>query len=215
MPEYLHPNAANGILKILEEPADNTVFLLVSAQKDQLLSTIRSRTQLLRIPPFSDEELTHILTNKYRVESSKINQLVPLADGSLRNALKLYEEADLNLHKMFIDWMRNCFSNDFIALNSESEKYAALSKAGQRTFLLYGLEILREALVASHHEGKLIRVSGEEKDFVIKFGKTLNTTIIDELSKQISKAHYHLERNVSAKMLFMNLSILFAKSFKR
>ena len=215
MPEYLHPKAANGILKILEEPAANTVFLLVSPQKERLLSTIKSRTQLMRIPPFSDEELSHLLVNEYQIDSEKASQLVPLADGSLRIALQLHEEADVNLHALFLDWMRNCFTNNFIAINTDSEQFAALSKSAQKTLLLYGLEILRDALVAGHNDGKLIRVRGEDKDFVLKFGKTLNTGIIDLLSKQISDAHYHLERNANAKMVFMNLSILFAKSFKR
>ena len=215
MPEYLHQNAANGILKILEEPAANTVFLLVSPQKERLLSTIKSRTQLMRIPPFSDEELSHLLVNEYHIDSDKANQLIPLADGSLRIALQLHEEADVNLHTLFLDWMRNCFTNNFIAINTDSEQFAALSKSAQKTLLLYGLEILRDALVAGHNDGKLIRVTGEDKDFVLKFGKTLNTGIIDLLSKQISDAHYHLERNANAKMVFMNLSILFAKSFKR
>ena len=215
MPEYLHQNAANGILKILEEPAANTVFLLVSPQKERLLSTIKSRTQLMRIPPFSDEELSHLLVNEYHIDSDKANQLIPLADGSLRIALQLHEEADVNLHTLFLDWMRNCFTNNFIAINNDAEQFAALSKSAQKTLLLYGLEILRDALVAGHNDGKLIRVTGEDKDFVLKFGKTLNTGIIDLLSKQISDAHYHLERNANAKMVFMNLSILFAKSFKR
>ena len=215
MPEYLHPNAANGILKILEEPAANTVFLLVSPEKERLLSTIKSRAQLMRIPPFSDEELSHLLVNEYQIDAAKAKQLIPLADGSLRTALQLHEEADVNLHTMFINWMRNCFTHDFIALNADSEKYAALSKSAQKTLLLYGLEILRDALVSGHNDGKLVRVTGEDKDFVLKFGKTLNTSIIDLLSKQISDAHYHLERNANAKMVFMNLSILFAKSFKR
>lgn len=215
MPEYLHPNAANGILKILEEPAANTVFLLVSPQKERLLSTIKSRTQLMRIPPFSDEELRYLLVNDYKIDSDKASQLIPLADGSLRIALQLHEEADVNLHTLFLDWMRNCFTNNFIAINTDSEQFAALSKSAQKTLLLYGLEILRDALVAGHNDGKLIRVTGEDKDFVLKFGKTLNTGIIDILSKQISDAHYHLERNANAKMVFMNLSILFAKSFKR
>jgi DNA polymerase-3 subunit delta' len=215
MPEYLHPNAANGILKILEEPAANTVFLLVSPQKERLLRTIRSRTQLMRIPPFSDEELNHLLVNEYQIDSAKASQLIPLADGSLRAALQLHDEADINLHSMFLNWMRSCFTHDFITLNTDVEKFAALSKSAQKTLLLYGLEILRDALVSSHNEGKLIRVTGEDKNFVLKFGKTLNTTIIELLSKKISDAHYHLERNANAKMVFMNLSILFAKSFKR
>ena len=215
MPERMHPSAANSILKILEEPSGNTVFLLVSPDKEQLLRTIRSRTQLIRIPPFNNTELTHILVEEYSIEYTKAKQLAHLADGSLRTALKIHEEADINLHTMFIDWMRNCFAHNFIALSNDAEKFAALSKSAQKTLLLYGLEILRESLVAGQEEDKLLRMTGEEMVFVKKFSKTLNTNLIDRLAGQLSESHYHLERNANAKIVFMNLSIIFSTAFKR
>ena len=215
MPELMHPAAANGILKILEEPAPNTVFLLVSPQRERLLRTIRSRTQLVRIPPFNNSELTHILETEYTIEGTIARQLAHLADGSLQTALKIHEEADINLHTMFIDWMRNCFAHNFIALSSDAEKFAALSKSAQKTLILYGLEILRESLVAGQEEDKLLRMTGEEMVFVKKFSKTLNTNLIDRLARQLSESHYHLERNANAKIVFMNLSIVFSTAFKR
>ena len=215
MPERMHPAAANGILKILEEPAANTVFLLVSPNKEQLLRTIRSRTQLVRIPPFNNTELFYLLVNEYSVDSIKAKQLAHLADGSLRTALMIHEEADINLHTMFIDWMRNCFAHNFIELSVDAEKFASLSKSAQKTLLLYGLEILRESLVAGQEEDKLLRMTGDEIVFVKKFSKTLSTNLIDHLAGQLSESHYHLERNANAKIVFMNLSIIFSNSFKR
>jgi DNA polymerase III subunit delta' len=215
MPEKMHPATANSILKILEEPAGNTVFLLVSPNHEQLLRTIRSRTQLIRIPPFNNTELVHILTHEYGLEEPKATQLTHLADGSLRTALKIHEDANINLHSMFISWMRNCFAYNFVALSTDAEKFAALPKSAQKTLLLYGLEILRESLVANQEEDKLLRMTGEEMAFVKKFSKTLTTALIDELAITLSDSHYHLERNANAKIVFMNLSIIFSNSFKR
>lgn len=213
-PELMHPNAANSILKILEEPSGNTVFLLVSPDKEKLLGTIRSRTQLILIPPFTDDELLHILVNQNEVEREKAKHLVQLSGGSLRTALNLGEDTDLNLHTMFIDWMRNCFSNRFGEAAADAEKFYALTKSAQKTLLLYGLEILRESLVAGYDDNKLLRVNGVEKEFVVNFSKTLSTDIIKQVSDKLSEAHYHLERNANAKMIFMNLSILISRLFK-
>jgi len=213
-PELMHLNAANSILKILEEPSDNTVFIMVSPDKERLLATIRSRTQLILIPPFTDDELLHILVDQHKVEQDRAKHLVQLSGGSLRTALNLDEDADLNLHTMFIDWMRNCFSNRFAESAADAEKFSALTKSAQKTLLLYGLEILRESLVAGYDDNKLLRVSGVEKEFVVNFSKTLSPNIIKQVSDQLSQAHYHLERNANAKMIFMNLSILISKAFK-
>ena len=215
MPELMHPNAANGILKILEEPANNTVFLLVSPNKDRLLTTIISRTQLVRIPSFSDEEMVHILTEEHNIDEPRAIQLAQLADGSLRTALQINSEADINIHSMFTEWMRFCFQNNFSELTGLSEKFSGLSKSAQKSLLIYSLEILRDSLVISQEEEQLQRMSGEALAFVQNFSKTINLVIIDQLSRQISDAHYHLERNVNAKIVFMNLSIVFSNSFNR
>jgi DNA polymerase-3 subunit delta' len=215
MPELMHPNAANGILKILEEPANNTVFLLVSVNRDQLLKTIRSRTQLVRIPAFSDEELIEILTKDDNVENGKAIQLAQLADGSLRTARQINSDADINVHAFFTDWMRFCFQNNFSELTALAEKFSGLSKSAQKSLLIYALEVLRDALIVNQGEEKLHRMSGEALSFVRNFSKTLTLLVIEHLSGHLSDAHYHLERNVNAKIVFMNLSIVFSNSFNR
>ena len=215
MPELMHPSAANGILKVLEEPAERTVFLLVSSNRERLLPTILSRTQLVRIPGFSDEELVYILTSEYDIDQNKASQLAHLADGSLRTALQINAEADINVHSMFTDWMRYCFQNNFPELTSLSDKFSASSKSAQKSLLLYGLEILRDSLVVNQGQQELQRMSGEALSFVQNFSKTVDLPVIDHLSRQISEAHYHLERNVNAKIVFMNLSIVFSNSFNR
>jgi len=215
MPELMHPAAANGILKILEEPAANTVFILVSPQKENLLTTVVSRTRQVRIPPFSDEELINILTNQHNLEKAKAEQLAHLADGSLRAALQINAEADINIHAMFTDWMRYCFQNNFIELSALSEKFASVSRSAQKALLMYSLEILRESLVHGQGDSQLQRMAGETLSFVENFSKTLSLVVIEYLSSELSEAHYQLERNVNSKIVFMNLSIVFSNSFKR
>lgn len=215
MPELMHPSAANGILKILEEPASNTVFILVTANKEQLLSTILSRTQLVRIPAFSDKELIEILTEKQNIEAAIATQLAQLADGSLRTALQINAEADINIHAMFADWMRACFQNNFTELTVLADKFGTLSRSAQKSLFQYSLEVLRDSLVFGQGQERLQRMSGEALAFIENFSKTLNLMVIDHLSRQLSEAHYHLERNVNAKIIFMNLSIVFSNSFNR
>lgn len=215
MPELMHPSAANAILKVLEEPTPNTVFMLVSPDKDRLFQTIRSRTQLVQIPPFTVDELRHILENEYQIAPEKAAPLAHLADGSLRTAVQTIRETEIDLHAMLADWMRHCYGRKFDEISALADKFSALSKSGQKSFLSYTLEILRESLVVKEGKPELLRMSGEPLDFVKNFGKTLDMAGVELLSAQISDGYYHLERSVNPKFVFMNLSISFSKIFKR
>ncbi len=215
-PELMHKNAANGILKVLEEPPDNSLFLLVSEQPDTLLTTIISRTQRLNIPSFTDQELSEVLTSAHGVESSRAKQLAHLADGSLRTALYLSAQVETDNFNFFKDWMRNCHQRQMGQLVDQSDEFAKLNKAAQSTFLKYGLSILREALVSlSTTQDKLFRVEGDEKSFASNFGKAISTDQFQKLSALISDAAYHVERNANSKLLFMNLSINISKVFMK
>ncbi|MCF6359184.1 MAG: DNA polymerase III subunit delta [Cyclobacteriaceae bacterium] len=213
-PELMHKNAANGILKVLEEPPDNSLFLLVSEQPDTLLTTILSRTQRLNIPSFTDQELSEILTSAHGVETSRAKQLAHIADGSLRTALYLSAQVETDNFNFFKQWMRNCHQRQMGQLVDQSDEFAKLNKAAQSTFLKYGLSILREALVSlSTTQDKLFRVEGDEKSFASNFGKVISTDQFQKLSGLISDAAYHVERNANSKLLFMNLSINVSKVF--
>ncbi|VAW26978.1 DNA polymerase III delta prime subunit [hydrothermal vent metagenome] len=215
-PELMHKNAANGILKVLEEPPDNSLFLLVSEQPDTLLTTIISRTQRLNIPSFTDQELSEVLTSAHGVESSRAKQLAHLADGSLRTALYLSAQIETDNFNFFKQWMRHCHQRQMGELVDQADEFAKLNKAAQNTFLKYGLSILREALVSiSATQDKLFRVEGDEKTFASKFGHAISTDQFQSLSSLISEASYHIERNANSKLLFMNLSINISKVFMK
>ncbi len=215
LPEYLHPTAANALLKILEEPRPNTVFLLVSVEPEKLLNTILSRTQHIRIPPFSVEELRHILTEQHGIEADKAARLAHLADGSLQAALARQADSEVDLHELFANWMRACFKPAFDQIARLAEDFAGLPKVAQRNLLLYGMGIMREALVAPLQQDSLLRVTGDEATFVEKFSRVLDANQIAVMNEELNKAHYYLERNANPRTVFMNLSIITAQTFKR
>ncbi|HMP99138.1 MAG TPA: DNA polymerase III subunit delta, partial [Cyclobacteriaceae bacterium] len=112
MPEYMHPSAANAILKILEEPAAQTVFLLVTNQAEKLLPTILSRTQIHSVPLLDDIELQSYLTDKLGFEKSKVESIITLAEGSINRAVKIMDNAEEDNRQTFTEWMRSCFKRE-------------------------------------------------------------------------------------------------------
>ena len=217
LPEYMHPSAANGILKILEEPPEQTIFLLVSNEPKKLLATIISRVQQIQIRPFNDEELTHLLVEEHQVPQERAAQLARLADGNLNEARQLLETVEDDSHEMFREWMRFCFQRDFTKLIEWSERFQGMSKIGQNSLLLYGLNMMREVLVHRHmgeQADVLARVQGTSATFVENFSKVLDDHKTELISKFLNDAHYHLERNASARIVFLDLSLQIAGIIK-
>ncbi len=215
LPEFMNPSAANAILKILEEPPYKTIFLLVSNNSEKLLSTILSRTQLVNVPPFTDEQIYKGLVEKYKVEEKQARQLAYLADGNFNEALRLMKETEEDNHQIFRDWMRSCFKkNNLTELVSWSEQFHALGKEAQKNLFTYGLNILREALIYKYHGETLLRLQAEDLKFIEGFSKILDNEKIEHIAKEINKAHYHLERNASAKILFLDISLYISSVLK-
>ena len=216
LPELMHQNAANGILKVLEEPPDNSIFLMVTEQPERLLTTIISRTQRLNIPSFSDQELSELLVSAHGVEQGRAKQLAHLSDGSLRTALYLSAQVEADNHEQFTNWMRLCHQRQMGELVDIAEEFSKHTRGGQSTYLQYGLSMLREALVStSSTNDELLRVEGKEKTFAQNFGKALTVNQIQKMAELLSEATYHVERNINAKILFLNLSINLSKTFRQ
>lgn len=210
MPEYMHPSAANAILKILEEPAAKTVFLLVTNHAEKLLRTIQSRTQIINIPALSDNELEKYLIEKIKLEPTKAHAVLPIAEGSITKALRIVDDAEENNREIFREWMRSCFKREFDKLVRLSEEFHANDKLAQKNFMQYSLHMLRESLVQLAGAGTS-RVTGDDLDFVSKFSTTMNTKRIEMMYGLINEASYHLERNGSPKMIFLDLSLQISK----
>jgi DNA polymerase-3 subunit delta' len=215
LPEYMHPAAANALLKILEEPPQNTLFLLVSNDETKLLSTILSRTQIVHIRPFSDEEIKDLLINQHFIDEDKSGQIAHLVDGNINEALRLAREVEDDSHKMFRDWMRLCYVGDLMELTRWTEKFNSMSKVAQQTLFHYGLSMMREALIVSSNELDLSRLMGEELEFVKNFSRILTLESIEEISDILNEAFYHIERNAHSKILFLSVSLKIFGIFKK
>ncbi|MEP2023354.1 MAG: DNA polymerase III subunit delta' [Reichenbachiella sp.] len=207
LPEYMNVSAANGILKILEEPSEKTLFLLVTCEYERLLTTILSRCQLFKVPAFSDEELQQFLIDQKGVEADKAKKIAALAEGSLQAAVEHIDSTEDDAHVMFRDWMRQCWGKDFTALNGTNDSFSKLSKTAQKLFLQYALNMMRQAVVSEYLMDEKEKLNDSEKDFAVKFGKALTTQKLEKISEEFSKAHYHLERNANVKILFLDLSL--------
>jgi DNA polymerase-3 subunit delta' len=212
-PEYMHPSAANGILKILEEPPPNTFFLLVTNYAERLLPTIISRTQRVLVPLLSDEEIESHLRTRKDIDDSRISEIVQLADGNLNLALNLIdrEEEDSN-HARFSDWMRDCFKKDYPKLVNKADEFHELDKLNQRIFLQYSLSMMREVILYLAGAKAINRAKGGELKFVQDFSKVLDVEKLDRANQLINESAYFLERNGSAKMIFLDLSLQLSKT---
>jgi DNA polymerase-3 subunit delta' len=215
LPEYMHPASASALLKILEEPTQNTVFLLVSNDETKILSTILSRTQIVQIRPFSDEEIKNLLINQHFIEEERASQIAHLVDGNINEALRLAREVEDDSHRMFRDWMRLCYVGDLIELTNWTEKFNMMNNVAKQTLFQYGLSMMREALIASNNELKLSRLMGEELEFIKRFSQFLTLESIEQISDVLNEAYYHIERNAHAKILFLSVSLKIYEIFQK
>ena len=206
-PELMHPSSANGILKILEEPPPHTYFILVTNAADRLLPTIISRTQIVTVPLLQDAELESCLTEKYAVDKTKAGKITQLAEGNINLALKLIDNEEDNNSQFFTGWMRECFKKNYGALVALADDYHGLDKLTQKNIVTYSVNMMRETLLNLSGAQKINRTRGEELKFVTDFSKVMNIRKIEQSFKLLNDASYHLERNGSAKMIFLDLSL--------
>jgi DNA polymerase-3 subunit delta' len=215
-PELMHTAAANALLKILEEPPEKTLFLLVGHQPDQLLNTILSRTQKILVRGFTDEEIKDYLISEKLCSNEAAQQLAPLADGSMREVYRLIEQAlDKNTSK-FRSWMVNCYDLNINGIVSLADHFSEKDKEAQKTLLLTGLNTLRESLLQKSQLETLMRTAASDREFIEKFGKNVLTDEkILSLYQIFNDAHYHLERNANPKILFADLSFNVARILRK
>ena len=211
-PELMHPSAANGILKILEEPPPHTYFILVTNAADRLLPTIISRTQIVTVPLISDEVLETTLQEKFSVDENRAAKISRLADGNLNMAIKLLDKEEDNNTQRFIDWMRACFGKKYGTLVGIADDYHGLDKLSQKNMLSYSITMIRETLLHISGANTINRTRGDELKFVHDFSKVMTIDKAEKSFTLLNDATYHLERNGSAKMIFLDLSLKISKT---
>jgi DNA polymerase III subunit delta' len=206
-PELMHSSAANGILKILEEPPAHTFFLLVTNAADKLLPTIISRTQIVTVPLLGDDELSNYLITNKNIDQKRAEKIVQLADGNLNFAFRLLENEEDNNAQRFSEWMRACYKRNFQLLVAMAEDYHGLDKLTQRNLISYSINMMRETLLHTSGVEEMNRTRGEELKFIQDFSKVMTLEKVETSFRLMNDATYHLERNGSAKMIFLDLSL--------
>jgi DNA polymerase-3 subunit delta' len=214
LPEYLNISAANALLKVIEEPPPHTLFLLVSVHPDKVLGTIRSRTQQIHIPTFTDEALSNMLAQQHLLGQEQLAAITLLADGNLNKAFKLVEDIKGDYFDYFKNWMRLCYIHDFTQLVAQAEYFQEMPKAGQRNFLVYSLHMLREALVLYFVQTGLTRATNAEQSFTYKLRQTLTHQQIKTWITWLNQAYDCIERHVNPKILYLDLSLRIARTFR-
>ncbi|SFE93719.1 DNA polymerase III subunit [Thermoflexibacter ruber] len=215
LPELMNVNAANAILKILEEPPEKTIFLLVANSAENMLATIQSRTQLVLIRPFKDEEIKKHLTEVWKTDEERASQIAMLADGNMNEAYRLLNDTQNLSQDTFRDWMRLCFRFDIPNLIKEADKFNDLEKEAQKSLLQYGMNLLREAFVYKFGGEHLVRADKQSLEFIKNFSKVIHEANVEKLQNKFNEAYFHLERNANSKILFLDLSLQVAGIFKQ
>lgn len=215
LPEYMHVSAANGILKILEEPPEKTIFLLVSQDVEKLLVTILSRTQLVQVPAFSDAELEQLLKQRLQATDEQASQAARMAFGNFAEARRLISQQTDKNFDLFGPWMRLCYNHNYSELVEMADAYQGLNKNAQRNLLVYALNIFRETLVFPYTGNEQLRLQGDEQTFVERFSKVMNADKIQQTVNLLNDSLYHLERNANPRIMFLSISLRLAGILRR
>jgi len=213
--EFMHPSAANALLKLLEEPPDKTVFLLVTNDPEQIIGTILSRVQQLTVRAFTNEEISEELMRRFQITGEKAFQLSNIANGSLNQAFNLISEDEDHSNTSFQEWMRICFKNSHPLMVNWADEFNKMSKTHQKGLFQYGLSMVRNSLLSQNNLSKLMHAHEKDKTFAENFSKTLSLSQLEKLYKLLNSAFYHLERNGNPKIIFLDTSLQISAAFRK
>lgn len=214
LPEYLEKEG-NALLKVIEEPSQKTLFLLVAQNQEQILNTIISRTQLVKIPKLKPAEIEEYLINHKNADSAQAKQLAYLSNGSLQTALHLMVHQENDYHDLFLSWLRACWGNNGLEIvNYTENQLSKLGRENQKNFLRYGVNLMRECTLFMAGTPGLIHIPEKELEFISKFSSVLNIAKAQAIANEFEKAQYHIERNANPKILFLDVSLILVKILK-
>lgn len=204
--EYLLKEG-NILLKLLEEPPAQTLLLLVAENRDQLLATILSRTQILSIPRLKDEEILEVLTTKHELTPEAAAKIVRRAEGNYNEAIRLLINAEDNNQDLFSRWMRLLYTPNAPELVQWVDDIAKIGRESQKGFFRYAMEFLHECIILQQAGEQQSRLYEDEKRLGSWMAQKMTVGDWQLMAELFDKSHYYIERNAHPKILFLNLSL--------
>lgn len=209
MPERMNAECANKMLKWLEEPPGQTVFLMVTEDPDALLPTLMSRMQRLDVPPIDGRSLAEHLRQEHGIDGQAAIDIARRSEGNLLRALELIQTdgGEDELLEGFVRLMRLAYQRNIRELKQWSEGMAAKGREGQKRFLTYCQRMVRENFACNFRREGLTALSPQEEDFARRFAPFVNEGNVMGLMEELGEAQRHIEQNVNARMVFFDLAL--------
>ena len=211
LPEKMHQATANKLLKMIEEPPEKTLFLLVSEEPDKVIPTILSRCQLVKIPSFTSDNIEEYITRQFNMSADKAADISRVSNGNIIRAVEHCKNENFSIANLgrFKSLMRFAWKRDIISLIDWAEEVASTGREAQKTFISYTLRMLRENLMLSldQEKNRLVFLTGDEATFSGKFHPFINEKNIYPLTDELNLVYSHIEANGNAKIIFLDLAL--------
>ena len=208
MAEKMRVDTANKLLKLLEEPPEKTVFLLIAEDQEELLATIKSRTALVKIPALDTASIETALQQRFGCDPQQAHDAAMISEGNWLVASQSFK--DFEDHKFFFttfqQWMRLCFKAAYSELIDFSANIKTIGREKQKELLDYGLRIIRNSLLFNNNLSEIVMLPDEEKTFNSKFAPFINPSNLAEIAELFDEAIRHIERNGNAQIVFTDVS---------
>ena len=217
LPEKMNAFAANKLLKLIEEPPAKTLFILVSENSEQILPTILSRTQLIKIPKIDNESMRNALCDRFGLLPEKAGDIVPLANGNYFNAQNLIsstEEDNYNFDQ-FTQFMRLSYQRKVIEIIDWVDEISRIGREKQKNFLFYTLRLVRENFMLNIENRELVYLTKKELEFSEKFSQFINQENVYQIYEALNRAHSDIEMNAYNKIVFLDLALKIIKLIKK
>ena len=209
MPEKMNATCANKILKLLEEPPLQTVFLMVSEHPEKLLTTIRSRCQSISVPPLQETDIEQYLTRQRSIDDTVARQIARTSNGNICAALRQITDDSENeqFFDLFVSLMRLSYMRKVKEMKQWSEQVAGLGRERQKRFLAYCQRMVRENFIYNFHSQELNYMAQKEADFAVKFAPYINERNVLGMMEELNLAQRDIEQNGSAKIVFFDFAL--------
>ena len=208
LPEKMNAQAANKLLKLIEEPPPGTIFILVTESPEDIIATIRSRTQTIKVPRLRDIDIAQAL-KKMNINEELISDAVHVANGNFNKALTSIKSDELNKYNFekFVSLMRLCYGKKIPEIIDLIDDLAGKGRENQKLFLAYSSRMLRENFMVNIKKNDLTHMAANEEEFSIKFSIFINKNNILQLYEEFNLAYNHISANGFARIVLFDLSL--------
>jgi len=206
MPEYLG-NEGNKLLKLIEEPPDDTLFVLVAEDESRILPTILSRTQLVRLSPIAPDEMAAVLMESHGTERDRAYAVAHASEGNFREALSMLRHNEEDLHAATREWFNAILRNGPVAQVKWVDGMGKLGRERQKHFLRYVTHLMRQCIRTGALGTPPPAMPENEVDFIVRFDRLTDLARQEAIVAELERAAYQIERNANGRILFQALTI--------